>query len=175
MNGTLFLFRHRGVDDVLAVDAAHNHAARRACPGNIGNGKRDGRADHGDRLGRDIGINGKCGGYHHYVVENTLREKRTDRAIDQAAYENCFIGSSAFALFETAGNFAHGEHFFFVIHGKGEEIHSFARLFRHTHRHVHHGIAAAHKTRPVCLFGVLADFHGKFSARVIGCKGFAVF
>ena len=175
MNRALFFFLHRGVDDILPVDAAHNHAARRSRPGNIGNGKRNGRTDHGDGFGRDVGVNRKRRGNHHNVVENSFREKRTNRTVDEAAYENRLIGSSALALFESAGNFAHGEHFFFVINGEREEIHSFARLFRHTNGNVHHSVAATHEARPVRLFGILAYFHGKFSSRVIGLENSAVF
>ena len=175
MNRALFFLRDGGIDHILTVDTADDNAARRTCPRNIRNGKRDGRTDHGDGLGRDIGIDGKRGGHHHYVVKDSLGKQRADRTINQSADQNRFIGSPALSLFEAAGNFTHGEHFFFVIDGQGEEIHSFPRLIRHTNGDVHHRVAATDEACAVRLFRVLADFYGKFSPRIIRFENFAVF
>lgn len=107
------------------------------------------------------------GGDYDDVVEDSLREKGTDRTVDEARDEDSFIGSASLSLFEAAGNFSDREHFFFIIDGQGEEIHSLSGLFRHTDGDVHHRFAAADKAGAVGLFGIFSDFYGQFSARVV--------
>ena len=167
MNRALFLFRNGRIDDIFSVDAAHDDRTRGPRPRNIRNGQRHGRTDHGEGFGSDVGIDGKRGGDYDDVVEDSLREKGTDRTVDEARDEDSFIGSASLSLFEAAGNFSDREHFFFIIDGQGEEIHSLSGLFRHTDGDVHHRFAAADKAGAVGLFGIFSDFYGQFSARVV--------
>ena len=163
----LFLFRNGGIDDVFTVQAADDDRSRRSRPGNIGNGQRNGRTDHGDGFGRDIGIDRKRGGDDDDVVENSLGEKGTDGTVDEAADEDRLIRRSALSLFEAAGDFAHGKHLFFVIDGQREEIHSFSGLFRHTYRDVDHRVPATHEAGAVGLLGIFADFHDQLPAGIV--------
>ena len=167
VNGALFLLREAGINHVFSVHTTDDDRAGGARPGNVGDGQRDGGTDHGDGLGRDVGIDGKRGGDHHHVVEDSLGEQGTDRTVDEAADEDRLIGRPALSLFETAGDFADGEHFFLVVDGQREEIHAFSRLFRHTYRDVYHRVPTPHEAGAVGLFRVFADFHGKFSAGIV--------
>ena len=54
------------------------------------------------------------------VVEITLREQRTQRAVRHAAGEDFLFGGAAFALEVTTGEHAGGGGFFLVFHGERE-------------------------------------------------------
>ena len=47
-----------GVDDVLTVNVAHDYRAGRSVERNVGNRQRDGRANHAEHLGRNVGVDG---------------------------------------------------------------------------------------------------------------------
>lgn len=167
VNGALFLFCDGGIDDIFSVHAADDDRTRRPCPRNIGNGERHRRTDHGKRFRRDVGIDRKRGGNHHDVVIDSLREQRADGTVDKARDENGFIGRAALSLLESAGNFADGEHLFFIIHGKGEEIHALSRRVRHADRHADHRVPTAHEAGAVGLFRIFAGLHDEFSAGIV--------
>ena len=84
VNGALFALRGIGVDDVLAVHQPDHDRTRRTCPRDIGNGERDGRTDHGERLGGDVRLHRESRCDDHDVVEKSLREERTERSVDEA-------------------------------------------------------------------------------------------
>ena len=155
----LFFLRERGVDDVFAVHDSHDHAAGRPRKGNVRNGQRDGRAQHRQRFGRDIRIDGERGGDHADVVEQSLREQRAERAVDEARGQNALVARSALPSLKAAGDLAHRIHLLLEVYAQGEIIHSVARLFRHHDVDHDHGLSAANDAGPVGLFRVFARLH----------------
>ena len=96
----------RRVEDELVVDVAHAAGADRAAEGDAGDGERGRSADHrGDvridhRVGRED-VNDDLN-----FIEEAVREKRTDRTVDQAARERFLFGGAAFTLEEAPGDLA---------------------------------------------------------------------
>ena len=160
MDGALCALRGIGIDDVLAVHKSHDDGTGGSHPGDIGNGERDGGADHGKGLGCDVRLHGERGRHDDDVVEQSLGEQGTKRAVDEARREDRLVARSALPSFEAAGNLADGVHLLFIVHLKGEEVDAVARRLGHAHRHHDGGLAAAHHARAVRLFGVLARFDG---------------
>ena len=153
-----------GVDDVLAVNETHHHGARGARKGDVGDGQRDGRTDHAEHLGRDVGVHRKHGGNDGNVVVHPLGEQRTDGAVDETRGEDRLVGRSALSLLEAAGDLAHGVHLLFIVHAEGEVIHALAGFLRHSGVDHDHGVAAAHDAAAVRLTAVGADLDGHLSA-----------
>lgn len=153
-----------GVDDVFAVHHTDHDGARRTRKRYIGDRKRDGRTDHSEHFGRNVGVNGQNRCDNGNVVVHSLGEQRTNGTVDKAGSKDCLVGRAAFSLFETAGDFADGVHFFFVVHAQGEVIHTFAGFFCHSCVDHNHGVAATDDTASVSLTAVSAGFDGDFSA-----------
>ena len=172
--GALLALRVVGIDDEFAVYEPYLHGTRRARPGNIRNAQSDGTSEHGERLGRNVRIDGKRGGDDHHVVIQPLGEQRADGTVDQAGNQDAFIARSAFAFFETAGNFAYRIHFLFEIDLQREEVHALSGRFGHRHVDHHDRIAAADHARTVSLFRVFARFDEYFSSADLGFEYFEI-
>ena len=164
VDGALFALRRVGVDDVFAVNEADDHRTRGARPGDIGDGERDGRADHGKRLGRDVGLDGERGGDDHHVVEEALGEEGTKGTVDEARRQNGFVARPALATLEAARDLADRKHLLFIVHLKGEEIDALSGGRRHADGDHDRRLAAADDAHAVGLFGILARLDGDFSA-----------
>ena len=156
---TAFLLFLRGVDDVLAVNVAHNDASRRSCKGNVGNGKSNGTAHHCVHFRLNVRFHRHCRGNYRHVVQKSLGEQRTDGSVDKTRSQNSLVACSAFTFFESAWNFTHGIHFFFKINAQREKVYSVTGLFCQSYVGHNNGVAALYHAGTVCLFGVLAYFH----------------
>ena len=153
-----------GVDDVFAVHKPDLYRTRGACPGDIGDAQGDGAAHHGEGFGRDVRIDGKRRGDDDDVVEQPLGEQRADGPVDEAGGEDPLVARPALALFEAAGDLAHGVHLLFEIDLQGEEVHPLARRFGHGDVDHDDGVAAADDAGAVCLLCILARFDDDFPA-----------
>ena len=74
------------------------------------------------------------------------------------------LGRTSFTFVETAGDLAHGIHFFFVLDRKREEIDALPGLFRCCGGHKYRRIAIVHKSRTVGLRCHTADVYRQFTA-----------
>ena len=153
-----------GIDDVLAVHHADHNRTRRTCPRNVAYRKCDGRTDHAENFGRNVGVNAQNGCNDRNVVVKSLREERTNRSVDKTRSEDRFVACSALSLFESAGDFADCVHFLFVVNAQREKVHTVAGCFAHRCVDHNHGVAATHDARTVGLSAVCACFDGHFSA-----------
>lgn len=115
-----------GIDDVLAVHHADHNRTRRTCPRNVAYRKCDGRTDHAENFGRNVGVNAQNGCNDRNVVVKSLREERTNRSVDKTRSEDRFVACSALSLFESAGDFADCVHFLFVVNAQREKVHAVA-------------------------------------------------
>ena len=115
-------FFRRGIENELVVDVAHAAGADRAAEGDAGDGERRRGADHrGDvRIDHRIGRENVNDDLH--FIEEAVREKRADRAVDEAARERFLFGGAAFALEEPARNLARGVRLFNVVDREREEV-----------------------------------------------------
>ncbi len=104
-----------GVDYVLTVDAADDDRARRSRKRYVGYGQRDRAAEHAEYLGRDIGIYRKRGAHDGNVVEQSLREQRAYRAVDEPRREYRLVAAPALAALEAAGYLAYRIQLFFKV------------------------------------------------------------
>ena len=111
-----------GVQHVAFVVAEANaRSTNRAIKGQARNCQRSRGTDHR----RDVRILSLVGGNngtdHLHFVEETFREQRADRTVDQTRGQGFLLGRPAFALKETAGDTASGVGFFLIVHGQREE------------------------------------------------------
>ena len=166
---------YRRIDDVFTVDHTYDDRTRRSCPRYIRNTERNRRTEHRKRFGRNIGVDRQRSRNYGYVVEKPFGEQRSDRSVDKSGYENRLIACPALSLFETAGNFTDGVHFFFVIDGKRKEIHTFSRNRRHGNVYHYDRFAASDHAGSVCLLGVLAHVNGNFFTTYRRSKYFVIF
>ena len=114
--------RDGGVHDELVVDVAHAAGADRTLEGDAGNREGGRGADHRGDVGIDFGINGEHVNDDLHFVEESIREKRTDRAVNETAREGFLLGRTAFALEEAAGELARGIGLLDVVDGEREEV-----------------------------------------------------
>ena len=121
-------FGFRRVDNELAVDKTDENAAYRTVPRNIGNCKGCRSAYHRCNFGRAVGIDAHNRKRKSYVVTEILREKRTDRSVDNAGSKNSLFGRFALAFEVTAGDLARGIHSFVEVDGKRQEVYTVSRL-----------------------------------------------
>ena len=91
------------------------------------------------------------------LVAHVLREKRPQRAVDDARCQNRAFGRPAFAAEETARHATASVHFFFIVHAEREEIQAPARR-AHGRRAEEHGIAHTHGYSAAGLLGQAAPF-----------------
>ena len=112
----------RGIHDELVVDVAHAAGADRAAEGDAGNGEGGGCAEHG----RNVRINSRVGRENVnddlHFIEESVREERADRTVDQTARQRFLFGGTAFALEEAPGDAAGCVGLFNVVNGKREEV-----------------------------------------------------
>ncbi|MCY1353720.1 hypothetical protein D9M69_400710 [compost metagenome] len=99
----------------------HARGTDRAAERDAGDGQGRRGADHRG----DVRIGLLAGGHHGaddlHFVEETFREQRADRPVDQARGQGLFLGRTRFTLEETTGDLAGGVGFFLVVHGQREE------------------------------------------------------
>ncbi len=175
MKGGKFSFLSVRVDDILAVYHTDYDGTRRTGERNIGNGESDRRTEHCKRLGSNVRVDGKSGCNDGYVVKKPLREKRTNRSVDKTGSKDSFVACSAFSSLEATGDFPDGVHFFFVIDGKREKVHTLARGVGHGYVDHNDGVAAADEARAVSLLRVLAYIDGDFSAADFGFENLVIY
>ena len=111
-----------GVENELAVDAAHAGADDRSVEGQRGEADGGGSACHGQNVGVVFLVSGDDRGQNLHVLLQALGEERTNRAVDEAGDEGLALGRAAdFAAEEAAGDTARGIHALGIFHGQREE------------------------------------------------------
>ncbi len=113
---------------------------------------------HGGGIDADhIGIVFLVGGEdqrdHLGLIAETIREERTDGAVDLAAGQNFFFAGPAFALDEAAGDAAAGVGVLAVIDGEGEKIDAFPGIGRGDCSGQNNGFARGHQCGARGLLG----------------------
>ena len=161
-NRALLLIR---IDNDFAIDQTDGNAADRARPRNIADRNRGGSADHRGDIRRHVLLDGKHRRHNLHVVAHALIEQRAQRAVDQTGGQRRLFGGTAFALDETAGDFAHGIHLLFKVNAQREKVLTFARRVARRRIDHDHRIAQSNDHRSVSLTAVLAKFHDQRAAR----------
>ncbi len=143
--------RRRRIQQVLAVAISDARRADRAQERHAGNRERRGRTDQRGDVRIHFRIDGEHRGDDLHVVGEALRKQWANRAVDQTGGERLFLGGTAFALEEAAGDAACGVGLFLIIDREREEVPA-RRGFLQTHRgHEHHRFAHRHEHRAVGL------------------------
>ena len=118
----LFAFGDGGVENELAVDAAHAGADDRSVEGQRGEADGGGSACHGQNVGVVFLVSGDDRGQNLHVLLQALGEERTNRAVDEAGDEGLTLGGTSDLAAEiAAGNAAGCVHALGVFDGEGEE------------------------------------------------------
>ena len=162
--GELFLL-HGGVEDILAVDQAYGDASDGTVERDLGNVQRAGGGDHGHHVRGVILIHGEDGVDHLHVVAEALGEKGAQRTVDEAGAQNGLFRRTAFAFDETAGDLAHGVHFFFEFDLQREEIDALPGLVADGHCGQDLSIAVAGEDGAAGLFGHAAGLESQRTSR----------
>ncbi len=134
-----------GVDDELAIDAAHADGAHRGAEGNVRESQRASGGVDADHVGVVLLVGGEDQRNHLGLIAEPVGEERTDGAVDLAAGQHFFFAGPAFALDEAAGNASAGVGVFAVIHGEGEKVDAFPGVGRGYGGGQHHGFARGHQ------------------------------
>ena len=153
-----------GVDDDLAVDQTDQNGTRRTHKGQVGNGQRRGRTDHGEHVGGHVVVDGQNRGDDLHVVAEGLREQRTDGAVDQAAGQDRTLAGAPLALDKAAGDLARSVEFFFVFNAQREKVDPLARLFGTGRADQDIAFAHVHKHGAASLPGVFARLDDELPA-----------
>ena len=136
----LFQVVVRGKDDELAVDVGQSHRAQRSLEGQ----RRDRQRGRGPVHGQDVAVVLLVGGQHEALdldfVEEPLGPLRPDGPVHEPGGENLLGGRAAFALEESAGEFARRGHALAIIARQREEIAAHSRRAG-GRGHQHHGFA----------------------------------
>ena len=119
-----------GVDDELAIHAAHAHGANRGAEGNVRKRQRAGGGVDADHVGIVFLVGGEDQRNHLGLVAETVGEERADGAVDLAAGQHFFFAGPAFALDEAAGDASAGVSVLAVVDGEGEEVDALPRVGR---------------------------------------------
>ena len=139
--------RHLGdvrVADILAVDVTNAAAGDRALEGDAGNLQSGGSAEHGGDVRIHFGVSGHDRADHlHFVIE-AIREKRADRAVDEARGQRLVFRRTAFTLEEAAGETAGRVSLLNIVNGEREEVLAFLRFLLRDNSGEHHGVAHLH-------------------------------
>ena len=114
-----------GIDDELAIDAAHANRANRGAERNVRERQRAGGGIDADHVGIVFLVGGEDQRDDLRLVAEAVGEQRADGAIDLAAGQNFLFAGPAFALDESAGNAPAGIGVLAVIDGEGEEVDAF--------------------------------------------------
>ena len=162
------------VQHIGAVDIANARRADRAEEGNAGKRQRGGATHQGDDIGIIFQIMRQDGSNHLDFIAEAFREKRADRAVNQARRQRFEFGRPAFTLEEATRDLAGGEGLFLVMHGQREEILPRLRRTRTNGGAQHNGVTQAGHHGTIGLAGDLAAFQnqglaapGDFLAEVI--------
>ena len=139
-------------------------SAERAVPRNIGDGKRDRRADHCNNLGLAIVVNRHNGEGEGNVIAKVLREERTNGTVDNAGSENCLFAGLAFSLEVTAGDLTCGIHSLLKVYGERKEVDALAGLFGCGCGAKNGSLTVSYKARAVCKACKLAGLNNKRTA-----------
>jgi hypothetical protein len=119
-----------GVDDELAIDAAHAHGADGGAEGNVRQSQGASSGVDADHVRIVFLVGGEDQGDDLGLIAEAIGEERADGAIDLAAGEDFFFAGPAFTLDEAAGNTSAGVGVLALVHGEGEEVDAFARVRR---------------------------------------------
>ena len=118
----VFAFGVCGVGDPFAVDTADADTGNRAFPRQVGKHEGCGSTRNRNDIRFIVGIVADDGRDNLDFVVETFGEKRTARAVDQAADERLVLALTAFAASIRARNAARGIHFFDIFASQREEI-----------------------------------------------------
>jgi hypothetical protein len=118
------------IDHVLPVDVAHAAGADRPVERHARKRQRRRHREHRRNVGIHFGIQRHHLRHHLHLIEEPIREQRTDRAVDQAGGQRFLLGRSPLALEETAGNLAGGVGALRVVDRQREEVLVRARFLR---------------------------------------------
>ena len=162
------------VQHIGAVDIANARRADRAEEGNAGKRQRGGATHQGDDIGIIFQIMRQDGSNHLDFIAEAFREKRADRAVNQARRQRFELRRPAFTLEEAARDLAGGEGLFLVMHGEREEILPRLRGTRTNSGAKHNRVTQTRHHGTIGLAGDLAAFQnqglaapGDFLAEVI--------
>ena len=161
-----------GVEDELAIHAAHAHGADGAEEGQLAEHQGGGSGVDAE----DVAFVFAVGGHQRVVdldiIEEALGEERADGAIGDAGGQDFLFGGAAFALEIPAGETAGGIEPLAVFHLQGEEINAFAGLAGGGDGRKDHGLAELASGLAGGLAGEQARFecHG-FAAEIHGDGG----
>ena len=109
-----------GVDDEFAVDAPNANGTNWASEWDIGNCESGRGTIHGEHIGIVFLISAQKKSDDLGVIEITLWEERTQRAVRHAAGQDLFFGRTTFALEVATRESSGSRGAFFVFHRKGE-------------------------------------------------------
>ena len=146
------------VDDYLAVDKSDENTRDRSVPRNIGDGKRDGCAYHTRNLVRAVGVYRHNGKVEVNVVAQVLREKRTDRTVDNAGCEDRLFGGLTLAAIVAAGDMTYGVELFLKVDRQRQKVDAGARTRGCGRVAEYGGIAVSYQAGAVCKACHLACF-----------------
>ena len=154
----LFLQRLGRVEYVAAIDISHPGSGNGPGKGYIREAERHGSAVHGQHIGLHLRISGKNRGDHLGFRSISVRKKRTQGAVNQAAGQGFpFARTANFTAEITAWDTAGCIHLFLVLDGQRQETEIFFFLFRY-HGDQYHGFPTRYHHRTVGLSGHLAGF-----------------
>ena len=146
------------VEDVFAVDVADASAADRAHERNAGERQRCRRGNHRQDVGIVFEVMLDDRDDDLRVVLVAFREKRADRAVDQAGNEGFVFARTSFALEVAAGDLAGCIGLFLVVDGEREEVLARLRRLGRNDGGKYHGLAVGGDDGAVSLAGDLAGF-----------------
>jgi len=116
---------HLGVPregDPLTVDERHAHATDRPGEGQTRQLRGDGGGVDREDVVVVVGVQGEDGDDHLDLVAQALRERRTQRAVDEPAGEDRLGAGTALAAEERAGDPPRRVHPLLDVHCEGEEV-----------------------------------------------------
>src|SRR5438105_3891866 len=90
--------RVRRVDDELAVEVADAHGADRVREGDLGDDQRGRGGVDGQDVGVVLAVGGEDEGDDLRLLAVALRERRPERAVDEARGQDLFLGGVSFAF-----------------------------------------------------------------------------
>ncbi len=149
----------RRVDQQLAIDVTHAHAADRPGKGDVGDGDGGGGGDEPQDVGRVLLVGRKGSDDDLHVVAEALGEERAQRTVDQAAGEDGFIRRAALAAHVAAARKLPGSvEALFIVNREREKIGPRSGILGGHDRGQDDGIAIPGGDGPAGLTGDLAGF-----------------
>ena len=110
------------VQHVLAVDVTDTGRTDRAIERNTGDGQCCGGTQHGNDVSRDLRVGRDHGGNHLNLIEETFREQRADRTVNQTGDQGFRLARTAFTLEEATGDPASRIGTLLIVDGQREEV-----------------------------------------------------